>query len=518
MGSVTIEAPRRSGAGEPQPSLLLASTNTARSSVAVAASFLLSNLLGGVLALLIAIIVGEGPETDGFLAAYSVYLTLILFGSTLRIALVPLLGPTADEQAFRGSAQDRLQRLLTTAGLAVAVVIVIAPLVGGAVVPPAPADAQTTASVSLALLAVAAYCQIWAAALSAVAGAVRRFLVSALLYVLSAAVAVGFGALFMAIFGIYGAAVGVMLGAAVLLGGHLVYLHRFGFVALPSWARLRESPSWTLTLSALAGAAIPFALQIGLTIALAAISGRTGAVTAYTYAYFLTVVATGVTASSLNLVTMPDLISALEQHGRRAARDYMQAVTPFAVFLYLPVAVGYACLGHPVVDLVLGDRLEAGTVELFWDLSRIFLVMGLVWTVFVAATTIALSQRRYGQLAAIAVGMLAVHAVAVVAVSGAGTIAVGIVHGVTGSLIIALPLIPVFGRRAALAALDAVRVSLPAAGLVLVFPAIAALGLDDNAAVALALLVAGAALYVALGALLWASVGRRTIQLLLVRS
>src|SRR5205823_14590533 len=121
------------------------------------------------------------------------------------------------------------------------------------------------------------------------------------------------------------------------------------------------------------------------------------------------------------------------RQGRSAAHEYMQAVTPFAVFLFLPVAAGYAFLGHAVVDAILGDRLAAGTVDLFWDLSRIFLVMGLGWTVFVAATTIALSQRRYRQLATVGVAMLAAHAVAVVIASSAGPTAVGIVHACTGS-------------------------------------------------------------------------------------
>ena len=517
MVAMTIGAPPRPPAEEP-PALIATSASAAHSSVVVAVSFLLSNLLGGVLALLIALIIGEGPETDGFLAAYSVYLTLILFGSTLRIALVPLLGSLSVEADFRRRAQDRLQRLLTVAAVAVVVVIVSAPLLGRALVPNASHDAQTTASASLALLALGAYCQIWAAALSAVAGAVRRFTVSALLYVASSIVAVVLGGALMETIGIYGAAIGVVLSAAVLLGGHFVYLRRFGFVALPSWGRLRERASWTLTLTALAGAAIPFALQIDLTISLAAVSSETGAVTAYTYAYFLTVVLTGVTASSLNLVTMPDLLVALEEHGRRAGRDYLRAVTPFGVFLYLPVAVGYASLGRPVVEAVLGGRLGADTVDLFWDLSRIFLVMGLVWTVVVAGTTIALSQRRYRQLAIVGATMLVLQAALVVAVASEGAIAVGIVHACIGSLLLFVPLVLVFGRRAGVETAGAVRLSLPAAGLVLIFPAAGVLGVGDTVAAALALLVVGAALYVALGALLWPSVGRRTIQLLLSRA
>jgi hypothetical protein len=63
----------------------------------VVATFLRSNPLGGVLALLIAPIIGKGPETDSVLAAYSVYLTLILFGTALRIPLVRLLGSLSVE-------------------------------------------------------------------------------------------------------------------------------------------------------------------------------------------------------------------------------------------------------------------------------------------------------------------------------------------------------------------------------------------------------------------------------------
>ena len=264
---------------------------------------------------------------------------------------MPLLGSIAVEAEFRRKAQDRLQRLLTVAALAVAVVIV-------SVAAPWPRDrAQRLARrpddrgrEPRAARARRVLPDLGGGALGRRRRR-RRFTVSALLYVASAVVSVVLGGALMATVGIFGAAIGVVISAAVLLIGHFVYLRRFGFVALPSWRRLRERASWTLTLTALAGAAIPFALQIDLTIALAAVSSETGAVTAYTYAYFLTVVLTGVTASSLNLVTMPDLLVALEQHGRsEAARSYLRAVTPFAVFLYLPVAVGYASLGHPVVQ------------------------------------------------------------------------------------------------------------------------------------------------------------------------
>src|SRR5207244_8669573 len=123
------------------PALVASEASTARSSVVVSISFLVSSLLGGLLALLIAVIVGAGNDTDGFLAAYSAYLTFILFGSTLRVALVPLLGSTADEAEFRKRAADRVGRLVAAGGVAAAVPPAPSALPGRARVPNAPSAA-----------------------------------------------------------------------------------------------------------------------------------------------------------------------------------------------------------------------------------------------------------------------------------------------------------------------------------------------------------------------------------------
>ena len=70
--------------------------------------------------------------------------------------------------------------LLAVSAVAAAVLLVASPLVGKALVPNGEPKAQDTAAVSVAILALAAYCQVWSAMLSAVLGAVRRFVGSAL--------------------------------------------------------------------------------------------------------------------------------------------------------------------------------------------------------------------------------------------------------------------------------------------------------------------------------------------------
>ncbi|HEV2753879.1 MAG TPA: hypothetical protein VGV36_08615, partial [Solirubrobacteraceae bacterium] len=134
--------------------------NAARASVAVSGGFLVAALLGGILALLIALIVGEGPRTDGFFTAYSVFLFFSLFGSSLRVAVVPLLGSAADEPAWRRRSAEVLRRLATVAALSTLLVAGLAPVLAALLTPGMEPAAPRPAAASLALLAVAAYCQI----------------------------------------------------------------------------------------------------------------------------------------------------------------------------------------------------------------------------------------------------------------------------------------------------------------------------------------------------------------------
>ncbi|MBJ7348889.1 MAG: hypothetical protein JHC87_10010, partial [Thermoleophilaceae bacterium] len=80
--------------------LIANSTNTARSSVMVAATSLVAAALGAVFAVLVTVVLGKGPSTDGFLAAYSAYTLFILFGTTLRTALIPQFGPANQPERF----------------------------------------------------------------------------------------------------------------------------------------------------------------------------------------------------------------------------------------------------------------------------------------------------------------------------------------------------------------------------------------------------------------------------------
>jgi putative peptidoglycan lipid II flippase len=499
-------------------SLLAGEANPARSSLAVSAGFLVASLLGGGLAILIAVIVGEGPDTDAFFAAYSIYLFFVIFGTSLRVAVVPLLGSVDNEAAWRKRAVGVMGRLLGVAVVVTALVVVLSPLLGPLITPGLPASARMTAAACLAILALASFCQTGAAALAAVLAAGRRFSASAALYVSGAALTLAIGSGLMLAFGVIGAAIGVLGGSAANVAGHRAYLRRFSFRVTPVPRAAGERESWRLTALAAAGAAIALSQQLQLTIALAAVSGEVGAVTAYAYGAFVATLLASVTIYVVGFVMLPGVLATLETRGERAALRYLDFAVPVAFYLYLPVAAAYATFGKPIVEAVLGGSLTADSIDLLWDCSRIFLLMNLSLAILVPASAIVLAQRRYGALVVSAVAILLMHVAGVLIASTIGPEAVAVVHATLAAGLVVPLLAMGFGWQAVPAVARAVRLSLPAAVLALVFPALALVAPSPSGLVpAAALAAAGLVAYIAIGSVAWPSVGGRTVRLLLAR-
>jgi peptidoglycan biosynthesis protein MviN/MurJ (putative lipid II flippase) len=499
-----------------QRPLVAADVNMARSSAAVSISVLLGSAFGGLLALLIAVIVGETPQTDGFLAAYSAYLLFILFGTSLRVALLPIFGSVADESAFRARAASTVGTLAGAATAVCAGFALLSPLLGRALVPGAPAAAQNAAAAGVAILAVAAWCQIWSAGLASVLAASRRFVFSSMLYAAAGGASVLIAAILMPAIGVLGAAIGSLAAAALVLAAHAWYLRRLGLVTRPAWGAAGRGDTWRLVALAGAGASAPIAYQLDVSIALAALSGPTGTVTAYYYGYLLTLVISGVTSATLGLTTMPALVQSLQNRASSAIDGYLRSVSAYSAFVYVPVAAGYAAFGYPFVERALRGSLTPGTIQLLWDVSRIFLLMGLAWAVLIPAVPLALALERYRALALVSACIVALHTIAVLALRSDGAEAVAAGHAVCGALLPLLTLAVLFGRRLPHALGRIVGGAAPAA-LAVVYPLLAATGLDESLGGALAGLVIASALYLALAVVAWPSVGSRAVRLLLGR-
>jgi peptidoglycan biosynthesis protein MviN/MurJ (putative lipid II flippase) len=501
----------------PAPPLVASDASSARASLAVSAGFLITSLLGGILSILVAVIVGEGPKTDAFFAAYSVYLFFTLFGAGLRTALVPLLGSSNDEAGWRLRSADVIGRLAGAGAATMAVVALLAPVIGIAL-RPGDAGGRSTAVVSVAILAVASYCQIAGASLAAVLAGARRFGTSAGLYVAGTAASLLVAVALMEAMGVLGAPLGVLVGAAVILVGHRVYLRRFAFTAAPAPRTLLSRRTWMIVGLAGAGTSIALAQQVQLTLALIALSDRVGAVTAYTYASFLAGLLASVTIYVLAFVMLPGVLSVLESQGVQAALGYLDFTVPLAFYLFVPVAAAYAAFGRPVVDAVLGGSLSPGSLDILWDTSRIFLLMHLASAIMVPAGAVLLAMRRYRAIVLSVLSMFAVYVVALAIVWSSGPVTIAIVHAAAGAALM-VPLLGLgFGRPIVGAVVRVVRHSLPVAGIGLVFPALAWAAPEPStlpAAVGLSAIALAA--YVALGFAAWPSVGRRAMLLLVAR-
>jgi peptidoglycan biosynthesis protein MviN/MurJ (putative lipid II flippase) len=494
--------------------LLLEETSVSHSSVIVSASLLLTALFGAGQALLLAFIQGEGRDTDAFLAAYALYVVFAIFGGSLRASVVPLIGASRSEQEFRTRAAEVISRIFLLAVVALGLLLAFSPLVGQALTHGLPRDARWTAVLTLIVLAPAAFCQIHAAALSAVLTAARRFAFSSFLYVLAGVIGLGCSALLLELIGVLGAAFGLLLGASMLAVGHTLYLRTFGIHIKSQLSWLRDRAERDLTVLLIAGAALAIGFQASLAISLAAISGDPGAITAYTYAFFIVSLALSISSSSIVLVTLPDLVGRIAHEGIEAARHHFRLVTPYMFAVLTPMLVAFAAYGHPVLETIFGDSLSEHTVDLIYDIGLLLSLMAIPSALLfqTSAATLALGRSRW--FLWVASLSLLFHAAIVFPLAELGPKAVAGGHIVSTTAMTAFLMAVTFGRRWPRLAAGALARSAPALALssVFVLPRLL-LGSDPEVALAIGSATVSALIYAGLVALLWPSVGTAFVDL-----
>ncbi|MGH2906450.1 MAG: hypothetical protein ACRDKI_06730 [Solirubrobacterales bacterium] len=503
---------------KPAVPLVAPAANTAHSSAVIALGGLLNSLLGGVFAFAVTAILGEGPSVDGFFAAFSIYTIFIIFGQTMRVALVPQLGPSSEQERFTENGRDALGRLLPQAMVLSVICVAVAPLIGELLMRNASTTARNAATMSIAILAVASFFQFWAASQSAVLAGAKRFAGSSVIYVISGTISLVSVTILASLFDTPGAPIGMLIGAISLGAMHMVFLRRFGFHAHPQPRKFFQQKTWLIGGRMATAAILPILIQLQLTIALSQISGFTGAVTGYTYGYLAMSVLAGMTVGAISLSTMPTIVASIEREGRAAAIPYIRDVSSQTLFLYLPLATAYALFGYPAIKLVFGDFLKPTTLALFWDSTRVFLLLGLTWSVFTPFTNVALAQRRYRLLALVAIAMLPVN-IAILLIPGANSgFDEAIAHTVSGAVLFWTLGFAILGLTAFAAIWAIVRKAWPAAALSCVFVALALIpGTTDSLGASLACIIGGGIFYLAVAFQFWHGLGRPMILQLLSR-
>jgi hypothetical protein len=296
--------------------------------------------------------VAKGPETDGFFAAYGVYLVLVLVASSFRFVVLPAL--TRAEQ--RGELASELVRSAVAFGAIAVPALIVAlrfPHALASVLTARP-KAQDAAASALVWLLPAAVAQLYAGLAASALAARNSYATAAIGFALGAVSAT---ALFAALVGAHGAQAlgwGLALNGAVALCVpvvRLVSLGHFGRVAGWSAGVLREA------LQLGRGMALPVAAQALFVIASALASGLgSGAQTTFAYAFIISSIFVSVSAGALSLVSSAPLT--------RGGLDRERAVAHVGAASWLSLAfVGLgtglvAVVGAQVVGVALGGSFH----------------------------------------------------------------------------------------------------------------------------------------------------------------
>jgi O-antigen/teichoic acid export membrane protein len=295
---------------------------------------------------------GRGAETDGFFAAYGVFLVVVLAAGAVRVAVLPALARARDENRFGA--------VLTSYALAVSVIAVPAlvlgvlasgwtarQLTGGL-----PPSARETAADALVFLVPAAVAHLFAALAASALAAHDSYGTAAAGYALGSALGLALILWRVGEDGIVACAWGTLLNACVALVvplAALAFRAQWGaFGPLAVGARLAELAR---------AAALPMVLQAFFVVCLRFASDLgTGAVTSFTYAYFVAAALVAVTASSLGMVSSVPL-SRASLSPALATRHVVS--TSLVSFAAVGAAAGvFALVGDQIIHAALGPAYE----------------------------------------------------------------------------------------------------------------------------------------------------------------
>jgi O-antigen/teichoic acid export membrane protein len=441
---------RRSGRRSAVRSGLLTGVSTAVVSASAA-------LAGAILARKF----GHGVKTDGFFAAYAVYVAVVLVASALRVVVLP--------EFARAREADALGR--ETGSWALALTIPLVPLVAVAVAAPnwaaglltsTPA-AQSSAAELLPWLVPAAAAQVYAGVGASALAAFDDYGTAALGYALGAVTGLAvIGALVHR--GVAAFGWGIAANGAIAVGIPFAALVVKDGVGRPAHAVGHRL--WILV----EGVSLPFALQGLYIIGYRFASGLgTGRPTTLSYAYLIASLLVAVTATSIALVSSVPLSRGEWTSGR--ASGHVVAASWVSIAIVAAAAGVFALAGQPVAKAALGSSYGGGTGA---ELGRLvaYLAPWMVVSIALSVTFPLLFVRgRARWLPVLAVGALAAHVPVEWAGSsawGLGGIAAGLALTTAGVLAVLL---------AALGALRRASVGVAVAALSCGVPAVAGFGL-----------------------------------------
>jgi O-antigen/teichoic acid export membrane protein len=366
--------------------------------------------LAAVVGVIIARELGRTAETDGFFAAYAVFIVLALAATAVRVTVLPPLA--------RARTAGRLSSETASYGIAVACVGVPVLVAGTLAARPiaevltgfGPDEAVDAAAAALPWMIVAGLGQFTAGLLASALAALDEYVVPALGFIAGSV-----AGLLLIVIRIdenrtdavaWGMALNAVLATAISAGWLWLRARRERMPAGAARTDLRGSGRRLLELGA--GAALPFALQATYLVCLPiATREGVGAVTSFNYAYLLASAVVGISASSLGLVTAVPL-TRLGLDPRRIARHVEASSWP-ALLVVGATAGVFAVAGAEITGRILGGTYgdDVGA-----QIGRVVVALAPYMVVQVAYSVtfpLVFVARRGGRLPLVGLAVLAVH-------------------------------------------------------------------------------------------------------------
>jgi hypothetical protein len=338
-----------------------------------AGSMLLVSGVAAVIGVVIAREFGRTDETDGLLAAYGVFIVIVIGAQAIRVAVLPQLARAREGERLAGE----------LAGFAVALVVIAVPLVlvtelgahwvAGVLTGDESEVARDTAADILRWVVPAGVAHLFAALASSGLAALDDYGTAALGYALGSAAGLTLILARVEPDGIIAVAWGIALNGTIsMLVPAIGLAVRAARTRMPTGALRPSGPPLPARLGHFAvGAALPLGLQLLYVVCLP-FAGRlgTGAATSFVYAYLAASSLVTVTAGSLGIVTSVPL--ARTGLSSTEAVRHVVATSWLALALVGAAAGTFALAGGNVVESVLG---EAYGREVGSELGRLVVVL-----------------------------------------------------------------------------------------------------------------------------------------------
>ncbi len=343
----------------------------ARNALLMMGSFLGSRLLGLIREQVIASKFGTSPEYDAYLAAFRIpdFLYLVIMGGALGSAMIPLLAEYWARDDSEG-AQELASAVLTlgTAAMLLAgtLALIAAEPLMRYVVAPGLTEAELELSISLTRVLLLSPVALGAA------GVVMAFLNSRHRYIGPAVAPLAYnGSIIVAavalapVYGIYGLAAGVIVGAVLNFGVQLPELLLLGYSLRPSlrWHNPVLRRLLALIFPRLFGQAV---YQLNFVVMTAIASGLVaGSISALNYSHLLMMLPHGIFAMSIAVTSFPVMAELVAHRNKAGLQRAVSSALGMVLFLGLPSAIGLSFLGRPVVRLLFeSGAFSAGSTEM----------------------------------------------------------------------------------------------------------------------------------------------------------